>query len=58
MNLRDWESRRTHAAWGTGSGSPALMVLTCVVVNVIALIVAIVINVTVVKDGSNDFANG
>lgn len=58
MNLRDWESRRTHAAWGTGSGSPAFMVLTCIVVNIIALIVAVVINVTVIKDGTNDFANG
>lgn len=58
MNLRDWESRRTHAAWGTGSGSPALMVLTCVVVNIIALIVTVVINVTVIKDGINDYSNG
>lgn len=58
MNIRDWESRRTHAAWGTGSGSPALMVLTCVVVNIIALIVTIVINILVNEDGDNDYSLG
>ena len=34
------------------------MVLTCLVVNFIALIVAIVVNSTVVKDGSNDYGEG
>jgi hypothetical protein len=58
MNIRNYESRGTHQAWGTGSGSPALMVLTCLVVNFIALIVTIVVNTTVVKDGSNDYGEG
>lgn len=58
MNIRNYESRRTHQAWGTGSGSPAFMVLTCLVVNFIALIVTIVVNTTVVKDGSNDYGEG
>ena len=34
------------------------MVLTCLVVNFIALIVTIVVNTTVVKDGSNDYGEG
>jgi hypothetical protein len=58
MNIRDLESRRTHQAWGTGSGSPALMVLVCLVVNFIALVVVIVINLTVINDGSNDYGYG
>lgn len=58
MNIRDWESRRTHQAWGTGSGSPAFMVLTCLVVNIIALIVTILFNLVVIKDGYNDYAGG
>lgn len=58
MNIRDWESRRTHQAWGTGSGSPAFMILTCLVVNIIALIVTIVINLVVIRDGYNDFGYG
>jgi hypothetical protein len=58
MDIRAWESRRTHQAWGTGSGSPAFMVLTCLVVNTIALIVTIIINLTVVNDGSNDYGEG
>lgn len=58
MNIRDWESRRTHQAWGTGSGSPAFMVLACLVVNIVALIVTIVINLVVIKDGYNDFGYG
>lgn len=58
MNLRSYESRATHQAWGTGSGSPAFMVLACLVVNFIALIVTIVVNTTVVKDGSNDYGEG
>ena len=58
MNIRDYESRRTHLAWGTGSGSPAFMVLACLVVNFIALIVTVVVNLTVVKDGNNDYSPG
>ena len=58
MNLRNYESRATHQAWGTGSGSPAFMVLACLVVNFIALIVTIVVNTTVVRDGSNDYGEG
>lgn len=58
MNIRNYESRKTHQAWGTGSGSPAFMVLTCLVVNFIALIATIVVNTTVVKDGSNDYGEG
>jgi hypothetical protein len=58
INIRDWESRRTHQAWGTGSGSPALMVLACLVVNFIALIVGIIINLTVINDGPNDYSYG
>lgn len=58
INIRDWESRRTHQAWGTGSGNPALMILTCLVINIIALIVAIVICAFVIEDGSNDFSYG
>ena len=58
MNIRNYESRQTHQAWGTGSGSPALMVLTCLVVNFITLIVTIVINLTVINDGSNDYSEG
>jgi hypothetical protein len=57
-NIRDWESRRTHQAWGTGSGNPALMVLACLVVNIIALIVAIVICSFVIEDGPNDLGYG
>jgi hypothetical protein len=58
MNIRDWESRRTHQAWGTGYGNPALMVLACLVVNIIALIVAVVICVFVIDDGPNDLGPG
>ncbi|KAM0695696.1 hypothetical protein Q7P36_004178 [Cladosporium allicinum] len=58
INIRDWESRRTHQAWGTGSGNPALMILTCLVINIIALIVAIVICAFVIEDGSNDLSYG
>jgi hypothetical protein len=58
MNIRDWESRKTHQAWGTGSGNPVLMVLTCMVANIIALIVAILICSFVVDDGPNDLGNG
>jgi hypothetical protein len=58
MNIRNYESRQTHQVWGTGSGSPALMVLTCLIVNFIALIVTIVINLTVINDGSNDYSEG
>jgi hypothetical protein len=58
MNLRSYESRRTHQAWGTGSGSPAFMVLTCLVANLVTLIVAIIVNLTVVRDGSNDYSEG
>ena len=57
-NIRDWESCRTHQAWGTGSGNPALMVLACLVVNIIALIVAILICSFVIEDGSNDLGYG
>jgi uncharacterized membrane protein len=57
-NIRDWESRRTHQAWGTGSGNPALMVLACLVVNIIASIVAIVFNLAVIDDGNNDYGYG
>jgi len=58
MNLRNYESRGTHLAWGTGSGSPAFMILACLVVNFIALIVTIGINTTVVEDGHNDYSEG
>lgn len=58
MNIRNWESRRTHQAWGTGSGNPALMILSCLVVNIIALIVTIIVNTTVINDGSNDYGEG
>lgn len=58
MNIRDWESRRTHQAWGTGSGSPAFMILTCLAVNVISLIITIAFNVAVIDDGNNDFGLG
>ena len=58
MNLRNYESRATHLAWGTGSGSPAFMVLACLVVNFIALIITIIINITVVNDGHNDYNEG
>jgi hypothetical protein len=57
-NIRDWESRRTHQAWGTGSGNPALMVLTCLIVNVIALLATVVVAVVVATDGQNDYAEG
>jgi hypothetical protein len=58
INIRDWESRRTHQAWGTGTGNPALMILTCLVVHIIALIVAVVICLFVIEDGSNDLGHG
>lgn len=58
MNLRNYESRGTHLAWGTGSGSPAFMVLCCLVANFIALIVSVGINVSVVEDGHNDYSEG
>jgi hypothetical protein len=58
MNIRNYESRATHLAWSTGSGSPAFMVLACLVVNFIALIVTVIINTTVVKDGHNDYNEG
>ena len=58
MNIRVWESRRTHQAWGTGSGSPAFMVLTCLVVNIMSFITALVVNSTVIADGSNDYSEG
>ena len=58
MNIRNYESRQTHQAWGTGSGSPAFMVLTCLFVNFIALVVTIAINLTVNNDGNNDYGEG
>jgi len=58
MNIRDWESRRTLQVWGTGSGNPALMVLACLVANTIASIVAIVFNLAVIDDGTNDYGYG
>jgi hypothetical protein len=58
MNIRDWESRRTHRAWGTGSGNPTLMVLTCLVVNLVALVLGIVFNLVVIEDGPNDYGYG
>jgi hypothetical protein len=57
-NIRDWESRRTHQAWGTGSGNPALMVLTCLIVNVIAFLATVVVSVVVATDGHNDYTEG
>jgi hypothetical protein len=58
MNIRNYESRATHLAWGTGSGSPAFMVLACLILNFIALIVTVIINTTVVEDGHNDYNEG
>jgi len=58
MNIRNWESRRTHQAWGTGSGNPVFMLLACLVANIIALIVAIVICVVEINDGPNDYGEG
>jgi hypothetical protein len=58
LNIRKYESRRTHQAWGTGSGSPAFMVLTCLVANFITLIVTIIVIMTVVSDGYNDYSDG
>lgn len=55
MNLRDWESRRTHQAWGSGSGSPAFMILSTLVANIIALIVTTIVNLLINEDGSNDY---
>jgi hypothetical protein len=46
MNIRRFESHATYQAWGTGSGSPAFMILVCLVVNIVSLIVAIGINAT------------
>lgn len=57
-SIRDWESRRTHQAWGTGWGSPALMVLVCLVVNVVSLIVSIAVNATVANRRDNDYGYG
>lgn len=58
MTLRNYESRATHQAWGTGSGNPPFMILACLVVNFIALIATIVVNATVNRDGSNDYLEG
>jgi hypothetical protein len=57
-NIRDWESRRTHQAWGTGSGNPALMVLTCLIANLVAFLATVVVSVAVVGDGHNDYGEG
>ena len=58
MNIRDWESRRTHQAWGTGSGSPTFMILACLLVNLITFIIGAVFAVAVTGDGHNDYAYG
>ncbi|KAI5196365.1 hypothetical protein E4T39_07802 [Aureobasidium subglaciale] len=58
MNIRNWESRNTLQIWGTGSGSPSLMILTSLVVNTVALLVLVIVNTTVVDDGSNDYGEG
>lgn len=54
MAIRDWESRQTRQVWGTGSGNPALMVLTCLVVNLVSLIVSTAFNATVANREDND----
>jgi hypothetical protein len=46
MNIRRLESHATYQAWGTGSGNPTFMILTCLVVNIISLMVAIGVNAT------------
>ncbi|KAI5238716.1 hypothetical protein E4T42_08912 [Aureobasidium subglaciale] len=58
MNIRKYESRKTHQVWGSGHGSPSLMILTSLIVNTIALLVVIIVNTTVVDDGSNDYGQG
>lgn len=57
-NIRDWESRKTHLAWGTGSGNPALMVLACLVANFITLVLGIAFALAVTGDGYNDYSSG
>ncbi|KAM0714820.1 hypothetical protein Q7P37_009284 [Cladosporium fusiforme] len=57
-NLRNWESRRTHQAWGTGSGNPAFMILACIAVNLITLVIALVFALAVTGDGYNDYSHG
>lgn len=54
MAIRDWESRQTQRVWGTGSGNPAFMVITCLVANLITLVVSIAVNATVANHEDND----
>lgn len=57
MPLRTWESSHTHHAWST-TASPIFLLLVCLVANIIALIVSIVINVTSANEPGNDFGPG
>jgi len=54
MALQTWESPRTRQAWSTTT-SPALLLLITLVANLIALIVAIVINITSANQPENDY---
>lgn len=58
MNIRNWESRQTRLAWGTGAGNPAFMVLACLIVNLITIIIAIIFSLLVTNDGYNDYSRG
>lgn len=55
MGLQTWESPRTRQAWST-TASPIILLLVCLVANIIALIVSIVINITSANEPSNDYA--
>lgn len=55
MNFRNWESRKTRDAWGTGYGSPSLMVFACLVINLMNFVVMVAINATIANEPYNDY---
>lgn len=58
MNIRWWESRRTHQEWGTGYGNPPLMILISLAINVISLVVAVVCTLIVSRDLQDNYGGG
>ncbi|KAK6442226.1 hypothetical protein LTR95_001528 [Oleoguttula sp. CCFEE 5521] len=53
--LSSFPSTRTQTHW-RGITNPAIWLLLCLTSTIITLIITIIINVTVVQDGSNDYS--